>query len=277
MTVEKRSVRGRDGVTLAYEDRGTAGGPTLVLLHSLGADSSMWEPCVEELARGHRLLLPDSRGHGGSGATQDVSVDLWVDDLEDVLDAAGAGEVLLVGVSLGGIQALAFAAAHPGRVFGLVVADSFAALPPQTAATKITNLREQASSRPMPAVADEYVADTFEAPYPPGAENVRKALAGIDRDSYVASVEACFGVQIEDRLRRVDSPALVLWGDRDAKTPRQLSERITDGLGGARLEVVPDAGHLSNVDNPQAFATAVLTFSAASDARPAQAWAEGGI
>jgi pimeloyl-ACP methyl ester carboxylesterase len=273
----QRSVPARDGLPLAYGDGGAADGPTLVLLHSLGADRAMWEPCADLLGHDHRLLIPDSRGHGASGDATAVSVDQWVDDLEDVLDNAGAGEVLLVGVSLGGIQALAFASAHPGRVLGLVVADSFAGLPQETAQTKIENLRNQALSQPMDAVADQYLADTFQQPYPAGAEAVRRSLAGMDPGSYVAAVEACFGVQIEDRLTRISSPALVLWGDRDAKTPRHLSERIVDGLHDARLAVIPDAGHLSNLDNPDAYATAVRAFSAACGARPVRVRAEGGI
>jgi 3-oxoadipate enol-lactonase len=277
MTGQRRSTSARDGVTLAYEELGDGGDRTLVLLHSLGADRRMWEACAQALQDEHRILLPDTRGHGASGPAHRASVEQWVDDLEVVLDAAQADRVVLVGVSLGGIQALAFAAAHPGRVQGLVVADSFVGLPPETAGAKINNLRRQATQLPMSEVADRYVADTFQAPYPLGARAVREALAGIDRDSYVAAVEACFGVRIRDRLPHVDAPALVLWGDRDGKTPRHLSEQIADGLPAARLKVIPDAGHLSNIDNPDAFAAAVRTFTAECSAQPARHGAEGGI
>jgi pimeloyl-ACP methyl ester carboxylesterase len=105
---------------------------------------------------------------------------------------------------------------------------------------------------------------------------VRRAIAAMDPDSYVAAVAACFGVQVTDRLSQVEAPTLVLWGDRDAKTPRALSEEIAEGIDGAVLQVLPDAGHLSNIDNPDAFAAAVIGFSAESGARPARVRAEGG-
>lgn len=265
-----------DGAVLTYEESGQPEGPVLVLLHSLGADRRMWDRCLPALAGEHRVLLPDSRGHGESGPARTASVDQWVDDLHDVLVEAGADDVVLVGVSMGGIQALAFAAAHPDSVRGVVVADSFAELAPEVAQARIADFREQCRQLPMNAVAEKYVADTFQSPYPAGAERVRDAIAGMTPESYVSAVEVCFSVQIRDRLAKVAAPTLVLWGDRDAKSPRHLSEAIADGVDGARLEVVPDAGHLSNIDNPHAFTETVLAFIAECGAQPARSRAEGG-
>ena len=269
-------LRATDGAGLAYRDLGRADGPALVLLHSLGADGAMWAPCLPALGRAHRLLVPDSRGHGASGPATDTGPDQWVDDLETVLDDAAADQVVLVGVSLGGIQALAFAAARPGRVRALVVADSFVALAPEVAESKTRSLQEQCRTHPMSQVAAQYLADTFQVPHPPGAAAVGRSIAAMDPDSYAAAVAACFGVQVTDRLARVEAPTLVLWGDRDTKTPRALSEEIADGVDGAVLRVVPDAGHLSNIDNPDVFAAAVIGFSAEAGARPARVRAEGG-
>lgn len=265
-----------DDALLTYQDTGRPDGPVLVLLHSLGADRRMWDSCLPALTREHRVVLPDTRGHGESGPARTASADQWVDDLHDVLVEAGAEDVLLVGVSMGGIQALAFAAAHPDTVRGVVVADSFAELTPAVAAARIESFREQCRRLPMTAVAEQYVADTFETPYPDGARGVRDAIAGMTADSYLSAVEVCFRVQIRDRLAKVAAPTLVLWGDRDAKSPRHLSEAIANGVEGARLEVLPDAGHLSNIDNPNAFTEAVLAFSAQCGARPAHPRAEGG-
>ena len=266
----------RDAAGLAYRETGSAAGPAMVLLHSLGGDGHMWDACTPALGRDHRLVIPDTRGHGASGPAATASVDQWVEDLEDVLDAAGAHQVLLVGVSLGGIQAIAFAAAHPDRVRGLVVADSFVALRPEVAEVKIRGLVDHSRQQPMHAVADQYIADTFQHPYPDGAAAVRRSIAAMDADSYAAAVQACFGVQIQDRLWQVEAPTLVLWGERDGKTPRHLSEQIADGIDGAVLEVIPAAGHLSNIDNPDAFAAAVTAFSAACGERPARLRVEEG-
>ncbi len=271
-----RTASVHDGASLAYEDHGRAELGTLVLLHSLGADCRMWDGCLESLIRHQRVILPDTRGHGASSPAPTSSVDEWVVDLDDVLDAAEVDTAVLVGVSLGGMQALAYAAAHPSRVAGLVVADSFVALAPDVAQAKIHYLCDQGRRQSMADVAAQYVADTFEQPYPAGAETVRRAFAAMDSASYIAAVKACFGVQIEDRLTDVMAPTLVLWGDRDAKTPRALSEQIVAGVKDARLAVVPDAGHLSNVDNPAGFVDELTVFTTERCARPARLSAERG-
>ena len=271
-----RTAQVQDGASIAYEDHGTAELGTLVLLHSLGADGRMWDGCLESLARDHRVIVPDTRGHGASGPGISSSVDEWVDDLAGVLDAAEVDTAALIGISLGGIQALSYAAAYPGRVAGLVIADSFVALAPDVAQAKIDYLCDQAQRHSMEELAAQYVADTFEQPYPAGAEGVRRAFAAMDSSSYLAAVKACFGAQIEDRLTDVISPTLVLWGDRDSKTPRTLSEQIVAGVKDARLAVVPDAGHLSNVDNPEGFVDELTAFIIERCALPARLTAEGG-
>lgn len=205
-------------------------------------------------------MVPETRGHGRSPGGQGASVQAWVDDLDALRTDLAIDRVSLVGVSLGGIQALAYAAAHPARTRALVVADSFAAPAPEVAQARIAALAGSARELSMREVADRYVAETFTAPLPAGAEAVRAALAATDPQDYAAAVAACFGVRIEHLLREVAAPTLVLWGERDTKTPRELSEAICRGITGARLAVVPDAGNLSNIDNPEAFAGLVVGF-----------------
>ena len=272
---EVRHVTAADGVRLAYREQGSPDAPAVVLLHSLGADGRMWDACAQILAESCRVVIPDTRGHGSSDAAARTSVDQWVEDLGSVLAAADVQQTLLVGVSMGGIQAMAYAAAHPKQVRGLVVADSFAALPREVAEEKVAAMTEMARNRPMAEVADQYVADTLRPPHSPGAESVRRALAGMEPDSYVAAVDICFRVQITDRLERVAAPTRVLWGDRDTKAPLPLSEQIADLVSDCTLGVVSGAGHLSNVDEPEQFAAEVLKHSRQVDSRPAPARSEG--
>lgn len=256
-----RTIAAGAGPALAYADTGPERPDAVVLLHSLGTDRRMWRDQTAALRARHRVLAPDCRGHGRSGWAEPVDVDAWAADLDRVLDAAQIERAALAGVSLGGIQAVAYAAAHPDRVSAVVVADSFAELPADVAETKIAGLARQAETEGMAAVADDYVADTFTiAPPPDGAGLVRAAIAGMDVRAYTASVRACFGARVADRLAAVRVPALVLWGDRDEKTPRGRSEQIAAGIPGATLREIPGAGHLSNLENPAAFTRAVEDF-----------------
>lgn len=258
------SIVATDQTMLSYRDLRSGGDSlsgTIVLLHSLGADGHMWDACLPALSRAYRVIVPDTRGHGSSAPSPTASVERWVEDLHAMLAEADTGPVLMAGVSMGGIQALAYAATYPQGVQALVVADSFAALDPAVAEAKIVAIAGQARSKPMAQVADQYVADTFRPPLPDGAEAVRRALAGMDPTSYIAAAETCFGAQITDLLHKVKAPTRVLWGERDAKTPRPLSEQIARAVPNAHLRVIRDAGHLSNADNPDAFVAEILQLS----------------
>lgn len=258
----EHGVPSSDGApALGYVEAGDPAAPVVLLLHSLGADTRMWRPQWDELAANHRVLAMDSRGHGRSGWDESVSVDAWADDVERVLAHADVRRVCLVGVSMGGIQAMAHAARHPERVAGLVVADSFAALNPEVAQSKIATLVGQAERLGMDALADAYVEDTFTStPVPPDAQDIRDSIAGLDPAAYTATVRACFSADVAGLLTMITAPVLVLWGERDAKTPLALSEAIAARVRDARLHRIPEAGHLSNLENPAVFTALVADF-----------------
>jgi 3-oxoadipate enol-lactonase len=250
-----------DHPEIGYLEAGCRSAPAIVLLHSLGTDHRLWQAQIGPLAGGYRVIAPDSRGHGRSAWAGPLTVQDWVRDLDRVLDHAGVRHPVLAGVSLGGVQALAFAASRPGQVRALIVADSFAELDADAARTKVNTFVTKARAEGMAGFAEWYLASTFTAdPLPPAAEVVRDAISGMDLEAFVASTEACFGVRLGDALGRIQVPTLVLWGDRDAKTPRELSESIVTGIAGAEFGVVPDAGHLANTENPGAFTRLVTEF-----------------
>jgi 3-oxoadipate enol-lactonase len=249
---------------LAYLDVGPRSRRAVVFLHSLGADHRMWSDQVAALAADRRVIVPDSRGHGASVGSGPASFHDWVGDLERIFEHAGTEQVALVGISMGGVQAMAYAADFPDRVSALVIADSFAELTPEIAQGKISGMVDRAHNEGMAEWARSYVAETFTT-RAQGADVIRDAIAGMDPATYAASVQACFGAQLAERLGGLRVPTLVLWGDRDRKTPRELSEHIATTIPAARLGVVPDAGHLSNLENPDAFTDLVRQFLSTED------------
>jgi 3-oxoadipate enol-lactonase len=247
---------------LRWREGGARSSEAVVLLHSLGTDSRLWHEQATALCADHRVLMPDARGHGSSEWAEPLTVEAWVDDLERVLEAAEVEHAVVVGLSMGGVQALAYALEHPRRVQGLVLADTFAELDPAIAAAKVEQLAGVATRDGMATLADNYVAETFTGPV--GADRValvRDAIAGMTAATYIASAEVTFGARLADRLQHVEAPTLVLWGTRDAKTPRALSEQLAAGIEGAALVEIPDAGHLSNLESPRAFTEAVAAFA----------------
>jgi 3-oxoadipate enol-lactonase len=255
---------------IGYLDAGPRSAPAIVLLHSLGADHRLWQAQVGPLAAEYRVIAPDSRGHGRSAWAGPLTVEDWVDDLDRVLDHSGVRHPVLAGVSMGGVQALAFAASRPGQARALIVADSFAELNADAARAKTSAFVTRARAGGMAGFAEWYLASTFTAdPLPPAAEVVRDAISGMEQEAFVASAEACFGIRLGDALGRIQAPTLVLWGDRDAKTPRELSEYIAARIAGAEFGVVPDAGHLANTENPGEFTRLVTGFLGRVNAKDA--------
>jgi pimeloyl-ACP methyl ester carboxylesterase len=247
---------------IAYRAGGNEQGVPVVLLHSLAADQTTWAPVAEVLERDHYVITLDSRGHGSSDIADTSGPRAWALDIIDVLDALNIQRALLVGVSMGGIQAIATAAAAPGRVAGIIVADSFAYLPEEVSSARIEGLSGFASQHAMKEVAHKYVNDTFVASGDVrGPELMRKSMGAMERGSYVSAVRACFGADVRPALEQVKAPALVLWGELDEKTPRTLSMDIAAAIPNAAFNSIPHAAHLSHLDQPAIFASLVSRFA----------------
>jgi pimeloyl-ACP methyl ester carboxylesterase len=250
---------------LGCREAGARTGDPIVLLHSLGTDGGIWSAQLAALAPEHRVLAPDSRGHGGSSWDGPLDLAGWVGDLDRVLDAAEVERATLIGLSMGGVQALAYTLERPQRVAALVLADTFAELDPEVAATKVDQLAGAAEADGMAALADRYAAETLTgSPPPERVRAVREPIAAMSAEAYVASARACFGARLGARLGEIAAPTLVLWGARDARTPRPLAERLARDIAGAALIEIPDAGHLAGLENPEAFTSAVARFAEAA-------------
>lgn len=232
-----------------------------MLLHSLAVDQSTWGPVIAQLEGSYRLVTLDTRGHGKSESSTESGPEQWVVDVVAVLDALTISRAVLVGVSMGGIQAIATAAAVPDRVAGIVVADSFAVLPEAISAARIEDMTSYAASHSMDDVARTYIEATLRAAaVSPAAELVHTAMAAMSREDYTTAVAAVFSADVSPALPRITAPTLVLWGEHDAKTPRALSESIVGGIAGADLGTIPGAAHLSHLDQPGPFAQLVTDF-----------------
>jgi 3-oxoadipate enol-lactonase len=250
-----------DGEDLYYEDAGS--GPAVVLLHSLGTWSGIWAGEVERLRGRFRCLAPDARGHGRSSARGPITRDAIVADIVALLDRVGADAAHVVGLSMGGCWALRLWDLHPGRVLSLALCDTFASVPDPVG--PVRSRREQLEKMSMQEYARQYAATTLQ----PGAApdvvaGLERAVAGMSRRALLETAEACFTTQLDHVLPTVRVPTLVLIGDRDERTPLPLSERLADGIPGARLVVVSGAGHLSNLDNPREFDAALEAHLAAA-------------
>lgn len=233
----------------------------IVLLHSLGTDSQLWRHQIAAFDAIGPVVAFDSRGHGTSPWPGSTSMQEWVFDLHR--DIAAIGPVHLVGLSMGGMQAVAFAAEHPDLVQSLTIANSFAVLPSEVAGSRVAAAERAISEGGISAYADTYLAETLTKPMAADDYAVlRDSISGTSEEAYLASAVATFNGDVTGYLAGIRCPTLALTGDKDQKTPLAVLQRIADGINNCQLAVIENAGHLSCIENPAAFNREVGRFLA---------------
>jgi 3-oxoadipate enol-lactonase len=251
---------------IAYEDAGT--GPVVVLLHAFPLDSGMWRPQMDGLADRWRLIAPDLPGFGQSAVSAGLTIDSLADVVAELLDHLGVNErVIIGGLSMGGYVALAFCRLYPQRLGGLILADTKADPDDEAARANRETMIRLANDKGPPAVLDQLLPRLVAPGTTAGRPGVVKAVRDLAGRQTTAGVVAALQA-LRDRpdagpgLAHVSVPTLVLVGEEDALTPPEQARALADGIPNARLVTVPAAGHLSNLENPDAFTAAVRDFLA---------------
>ncbi len=242
----------RNGVNIYYEIHGS--GPTVLLTHGYSATAEMWKPNIAALSPRYRLILWDMRGHGQSDSPNDptaYSEEATVADMAALLDAYSVEQAVIGGLSLGGYMSLAFHLAHPGRVKALMLLDTGPGY-------KRDEPRGGWNKR------SETTAREYET----------KGLAALGRSAEVLAsnhrsaqglAHAARGMLAQRDARVINSldsikvPTLVLVGAKDEPF-LAATDYMASKIPGATKIVIPDAGHAANIDQPEAFNQAVLTF-----------------
>jgi pimeloyl-ACP methyl ester carboxylesterase len=255
-----------NGERLLYVMEGE--GPPVVLIHSLGASVHMWRGLIDEFRGDYTLIASDCRGHGSSSNRGGFTVSAVADDLGALTDMLGLGSFHLIGISMGGLIALTLYSRKPESVRSLVLADSYA-YAGHEGLRRVAQTREALKSITMREFGERYASDTL---LPSTPAEVRRELAEVigrmSPEAYLQTVESILTEDVTPILSNVRVPTLVLVGEKDRRTPVAVSEHLARSIPGAELRVIPDAGHLANLDNPGAFNAAIRAFLEADE----QSW-----
>ena len=243
----------RDGVKIHYEVYGE--GPVILLTHGYSATAQMWKGQIEPLSKDHKLVIWDMRGHGLSDSPDDPSLysePATVADMAALLDAVGADKAIVGGLSLGGYMSLAFHRLHPERVSALLIIDTGPGFRKDEAreawnqtALKTAKRWEEQGLAPLQALSPERRTASHRS-----ADGLARAARGMltQRDA-----------QVMDSLPTIAVPSLVVVGADD--TPfLAASDYMAAKIPGAKKAVIPGAGHAANIDQPEAFNTALMGF-----------------
>lgn len=251
---------------LAFDDNGP--GPVVVLLHGFPFDRTMWSYQVAEVGATYRVITPDLRGHGETAAPDGAyPIDDMADDVIDLLDALQLTEPLVVGgLSMGGYIALSLALRYPERLRGLILIDTKAgADTPEAAANRLNLARQVEETHSTAAVVDGMLPRIFSSVTrehrPEAIEMIHERMVKTHPRAVAGALRGM--AARPDRtgdLPRIAVPTLVLVGEDDAVTPPADARLMAESIPNARYEVIPNAGHLAPVENPEATSRAILAF-----------------
>ncbi len=239
-------------------------GPWLAMSHSLACNLSMWDGQAKLLSSKFKVLRYDTRGHGASSAPPGpYTLDELADDAKALLDALGIKRAHWVGLSMGGMIGETFALKYPGVFQSMVLADTTSRRPPN--AEQMWGERVQlAQEQGMDALVEGTLGRWFTELYRQTRKDVMARIGADIRDTPVAGFVGCCQaiskIDVLDRLKEIDCPTLVIVGEHDHGTPPEMARQIQANLRGSKLVVIPSAAHLSNVEQPQAFNDALVSF-----------------
>lgn len=238
-------------------------GPPILFIHGFPLSHEMWLPVADQLRDHWRCILPDLRGHGRSAVSSEVTIAQFADDLTALLDVMRETRpVVLVGLSMGGVIALECFREHRARLRALVLANCRANAETAEGVARRAALA-QAVLRDGSQVAADAMTDGLFAPTAPAelrsewrARIARTPPAGVAAASHaLAGRRESFST-----LPKIDCPTLVIAGASDTITPPDGMQAMHALIPGSRYVVIPDAGHLTPIEQPAAFAAALRAF-----------------
>jgi 3-oxoadipate enol-lactonase len=251
-------------VELHHTFAGPQDAGVVVLSNSLGTTLAMWEPQAAALARGHRVLRYDLRGHGRSPVPEaPYSIADLGSDLLALLDRTGIARASLFGVSLGGMVSMWVAAHAPERVDRLILCSTSAVMgPPESWTERAALVRREGTAAVADSVVARWFTPAFAAAQPDVVARIRGQLAATPAEGYAGCCEAIREMDQRPDLPAIAAPTLVIAAEGDPSTPPAHARTIAGLIPGARLEVLDRGAHLVNVEAPDVVNPLVLAHLA---------------
>jgi pimeloyl-ACP methyl ester carboxylesterase len=244
-------------------------GNPLMLLHGTGADAQSMEELTALLAKEFKVYAYDLRGFGKTVRPADppLSHDLWVEDLRNFMLHFGISKASLAGWSLGGGVIMGFAIRYPDMVSHLI---PIGAGSPRVTSTDRSGFNERQRLAESGAPIEEIVEKTFEftknahSPWvvenkPERVEKMRQTLLRNDPRSYAESVRATRG-DFGPKLGSIDCPTLIIVGDSDKRTPKEMSEDLNMAIPNSYLKIIEHCGHYYGFEQPEATSQIMSSF-----------------
>ena len=253
-------------IAINYQVDGPEAAPWLIFSNSLATNLAIWDEQARALGSSYRVLRYDQRGHGATEAPGGrYRFETLIADAVALMDALAIGKAHFAGLSMGGATALGLAQEHPGRVDRVIVCDS----PCQSTPASAQQWEERiaiAEKQGMDALVEPTVTRWFPPDIikdnPPYLDRVRQMVRATPVDGFIGCAAALADHNYAAAVSTVTRPVLFMAGEKDGITPAAM-RKLNEALPGSRYVELPGAGHISNLDRPQAFTRAIEDFLAA--------------
>jgi len=239
---------------------------TLLLIHAFPLNARMWEPQLALAANGWRVIVPQLRGmDGGSTDQAATSMDEHAGDIVDLLDALHVEDAVVGGLSMGGYVAFALVRHAARYIRGLVLADTRPQADTPEGVEGRRKMLALVREKGPAAVADEMIpkllGENTRRSRPDVAQTVRALILSSSADAIANAITALMTrADSTPLLATIHVPTLIVVGEQDTITPPALSEQMYQAIKGSEYVAIPDAGHLSNLEQPEAFNAALARF-----------------
>jgi len=232
-------------------------GPWVVLAHALGANLTLWDDTARHLSDRYRVLRFDLRGHGGSDAPVGAyTMARLADDAVALMDGLDIGQAHFCGVSVGGMVAQTMGVRHADRLLSLTLVDTIDHTPMSAHpmwANRIGQAEAHGMGGTVASTMERWLTPAYREAHPEVVERISGMLRGTPVQGYVGVAQAILAFNLTDALTRVRCPTLVVVGANDEGAPVSMAQSIAEKIPGAKLEVLPDAAHLSFIEQPERF------------------------
>lgn len=249
-----------NGIDTYYEIHGKPGAPWLAFSHSLACNLRMWDAQVAALEDRFRILLYDTRGHGGSEAPKGAyTLDMLAEDLRQLLAELKIKRTHYVGLSMGGMIGQVVALSDPGVFDRVVLADTGHAQTPETRKQWEERIKIAEARGMQPLVQptlDRWFTKAFMDK--PLVKKIGELIGSTPVPGYVGCCHAISNLNTTARLKDIRNPVLAITGEQDAAAPG--TRYIGENVPGAKLVVIAQAAHIANLEQPEAFNRALAEF-----------------
>lgn len=249
-----------DDIKLHYREDGDADGAPVVFANSLGTNLHLWDPILQLLPKGLRIIRYDMRGHGQTDVPKPpYTMGAMVRDVEQLMDHLEVKDALFVGLSVGGLVAQGIATKRMDLVRSMVLSNTAAKI----GTHKIWNSRfDLITENGMEAVADATMERWFSRDWHGSAQIApwREMLVATEPDGYIGTGQAIAGTDFYTTTAALTLPTLAIAGAEDGATPADLVRETQELIKGSQFHLIRRSGHLPCVEQPEEYAEVLTRF-----------------